>query len=102
MGCRFSQLNPGLHVYDARLEANNAISGVDGSGNLLFRPYLASPQAPPTTDYGDPVYFACQNGKKLALDGQVLNQVAYLYVCPDLGLSEFTNVDIGARLSCVN
>ena len=102
MGCRFSNMNPGLHVYDARLEANNGISGVDGEGNLLFRPYLNNPSNPPTTDYGDPVYFACERGKKLALDRQVLNQPFHLYVCPDLGLSEFTNVDIGQRLSCVN
>ena len=101
MGCRFSHINPGLEVYDARLEVNNGIIGVDRDGHLAFRPLLQSPSNPPTNDFGDPVWFACRDGKKLALDGQVLNQVAYLYNCPDLDLSSFIDVDIGTRLSCI-
>lgn len=102
MGCRFSQLNPGLNVYDARFEADNTAVGVDGANNLVFRPHQRTPANPPIADYGGPVWFACERGQKLALDGQVLDVPVYLYACPDLGLSSFTDVDIGVRLSCVN
>ena len=101
MGCRFSHVNPGLNIYDARLENGNGVFGVDPNGNLLMRPIFATPNNPATTDYGDPVWFACRDGKSLALDGQILNLPAYLYNCPDSTASRFTDVNIGTRLSCV-
>lgn len=86
-------------MYDARAFAG---AGVSSLGNLEFE----SVGNQRTLLEGRELWFACEHGKQLALDGQVLQYTPfYICECPN-GISgpdsDFVDVDIGSRLSCVN